>query len=130
MSVETKVAYWMELAEYDFGTAQAMLNTERYLYVGFMAHQSVEKSLKALCWKRTESEPPYTHDLWKLARQAGVDTAFDDEQSDFLDDLAPLNIEARYPKFKDKLLVSLTHEFCVALIDRTEGMMTWIKKQL
>ena len=53
MNNETKIAYWMELAEYDFETAKAMLRTERFLYVGFMAHQSVEKALKALIWNRS-----------------------------------------------------------------------------
>jgi HEPN domain-containing protein len=37
----------MEKADYDLDTAKAMLQTERYLYVGFMAHQAIEKALKA-----------------------------------------------------------------------------------
>lgn len=130
MSVESKIAYWMDLAEYDFGTAQAMLRTERYLYVGFMAHQCIEKSLKALIWKNLEKEPPYSHDLWKLAREAGVGTSLDDEQANLLDDLSPLNIEARYPKFKEKILASLTQDRCIGLLDRTERMMAWIKTRL
>jgi predicted nucleotidyltransferase len=35
----------MEMADYDSGTAKAMFQTERYLYVGFMAHQAIEKAL-------------------------------------------------------------------------------------
>jgi len=38
--------YWLDLSEYDFETAQAMLQSKRFLYVGFMCHQSIEKSLK------------------------------------------------------------------------------------
>jgi hypothetical protein len=30
--------YWVELSHYDLETAQAMLDTKRYLYVGFMCH--------------------------------------------------------------------------------------------
>lgn len=33
-----KITYWIEMAEYDLETAVAMLNTKRYLYVGFMCH--------------------------------------------------------------------------------------------
>ena len=29
------VTYWTELSDYDFETAKAMLETKRYLYVGF-----------------------------------------------------------------------------------------------
>ncbi|MDR1321409.1 MAG: HEPN domain-containing protein [Gracilibacteraceae bacterium] len=38
-----RVEYWLELADYDFETAKAMLQTKRYLYVGFMRHQAIEK---------------------------------------------------------------------------------------
>ena len=43
MSDYDKVAYWLEGSEYDFQTAHAMPETKRYLYVGFMCHQAVEK---------------------------------------------------------------------------------------
>ncbi len=38
MSELGKAAYWLESAEYDLQTAQAMLETRRLLYVGFMCH--------------------------------------------------------------------------------------------
>ena len=41
-----KVNYWLDLARYDLDTAKAMLDTKRYLYVGFMCHQTIEKGLK------------------------------------------------------------------------------------
>lgn len=37
-----KVKYWIDLAEYDFETAKAMFDTKRYLYVGFMCHQTID----------------------------------------------------------------------------------------
>ncbi len=130
MDVEDRIEYWMELSMYDFETAKAMLKTKRYLYVGFMAHQSIEKALKALFWKRMEKEPPYSHDLWKLAKESGIVLLLDDEKANLLDDISPLNIEARYPKTKDRLLASLTKEICTALLDRTERMLEWIRAQL
>ena len=45
--MNSKISYWMELSEYDIATAQAMLESKRYLYVGFTAHQSIGKILKA-----------------------------------------------------------------------------------
>ena len=42
-----KMKYWTELSDYDMKTAEAMLQSKRYLYVGFMAHQAIEKILKA-----------------------------------------------------------------------------------
>lgn len=46
VAMDPKVRYWTALADYDAETAAAMLRTGRYLYVGFMCHQSVEKMLK------------------------------------------------------------------------------------
>jgi HEPN domain-containing protein len=40
--------YWLEIASYDLKTAEAMLNSKRFLYVGFMCHQSIEKILKGI----------------------------------------------------------------------------------
>ena len=52
MTNEEKVAYWVDLSEYDIETAMAMQKTKRYLYVGFMCHQAIEKIFKALYSKR------------------------------------------------------------------------------
>ena len=54
-----KVTYWIEMSDYDLETADAMLATSRYLYVGFMCHQTIEKILKAYwsnCFIRYEVE--------------------------------------------------------------------------
>lgn len=118
------------MAAYDLETARAMLRTERFLYVGFMAHQAVEKALKALHWKSTGTEPPYSHDLWKIAKGIGIDLAADDARADLLDELQPLNIEARYPRDKEALLSSLSRAYCEALIGRTERMLEWIQAKL
>ena len=54
MEISDKVKYWLELAEYDLETAKVMLNGGRYLYVGFMCHQVIEKILTE------KSDPPPT----------------------------------------------------------------------
>ena len=38
-----KVAYWLDIADYDLDTAEAMYQTGRRLYVAFMCHQTIEK---------------------------------------------------------------------------------------
>ena len=52
-----KVTYWIEISDYDLETAQAMFATKRYLYVGFMCHQVIEKMLKAY-WSSVLEQPP------------------------------------------------------------------------
>lgn len=45
--MDIKVKYWIDLSDYDLETAEAMLLSKRYLYVGFMCHQTIEKAFKA-----------------------------------------------------------------------------------
>ena len=40
-----KVKYWKELADYDIETAEVMYNGGRWLYVGFMCHLVIEKTM-------------------------------------------------------------------------------------
>lgn len=42
-----KVAYWLDIAIYDVETAETLYRGGRWLYVAFMCHQAIEKTLKA-----------------------------------------------------------------------------------
>ena len=46
-----------------------------------------------------------------------------------LDTLSPLNIEARYPLQKERLLASLTVPRCEQMIKETEDLYQWIRKK-
>ena len=124
------VTYWTELSDYDFETAKAMLETKRYLYVGFMCHQVIEKILKAY-WSKVLKEPPLKiHSLSRLADKTELDKFMTEEQLDFIDELEPLNIEARYPSYKERLSKSLNAERCNDLIKQTDNLRIWIKSKL
>lgn len=129
--MDAKVRYWTSLSEYDLETAAAMLRTGRYLYVGFMCHQAVEKMLKA-AWQATHIEkiPPRIHNLERIAAEAELLGKFSNPQLQLLAELEPLNVEARYPSHKEMLLKKLTKRYCTALVGRTTRLSAWIEKQL
>ncbi|GHV46329.1 DNA-binding protein [Synergistales bacterium] len=126
---EDRSYYWIEIAEYDLETAVDMRKTGRYLYVGFMCHQVVEKAFKAMIAKNGVM-PPRIHGLVRLAELGGLSDILSGEQKNLINELLPLNIEARYPSQKDKLSKSLNDQYCANLITRTEGLLSWIKEQL
>jgi HEPN domain-containing protein len=126
---EDRSAYWIEQAEYDLETAIAMLQTGRYLYVGFMCQQTVEKALKGVIAKQGVF-PPKIHDLLRLGELANLSGAFSEEQNRLLDELHPLHIEARYPSHKERMQRMLNKNVCEDYIMRTEAMLIWIKEQL
>ena len=125
-----KVKYWVEMSDYDIDTAKAMLDTGRYLYVGFMCHQTIEKALKAYWSANLEEIPLKIHTLYRLAEKTRLDQELSEEQLELIDTLEPLNIEARYPSYKDRLMKSLTHEYCIGLLEKTRQLQQWIKDRL
>lgn len=122
--------YWEELSEYDLVTADAMLGTGRYLYVGFMCHQVIEKILKAYYCKLFNENAPFTHSLSMLASKTNLYDEFTENVKDFIDELEPLNIEARYPAYKERLLKSLDEAKCIQLILNTKELQLWVKQKL
>jgi HEPN domain-containing protein len=128
--MDSKIKYWIDLSDYDFETAEAMLQSKRYLYVGFMCHQSVEKAFKAYYTKLKSETAPYTHSLSYLAKQGDFYEKFSEKQKEFIDQIEPLNIEARYPSHKERLLKSLTDEKCLEIIQSTKEIQKWIKERL
>ena len=130
MNKNENIDYWIELSEYDLETAKVMLTGKRYLYVGFMCHQTIEKALKACFVKLKQDNPPFIHNLTRLANNSEMYIQMSDAQKDILDILEPLNIEARYPTHKEKLMKSLNEERCNKIIIQTEELLLWIKKRL
>jgi len=125
-----KIKYWVDLSDYDFDTALAMQQSGRYLYVGFMCHQTIEKIFKAY-FNLVSNEPaPYSHSLSYLAKKANIYDSFTDDFKDFIDILEPLNIEARYPSHKERLLKSLSKERCESILQNTRNLQQWIKEKL
>ena len=127
-----KVEYWLDIANYDIETAKAMLNSGRFLYVGFMCHQVIEKAFKAVIARDCVADeiPPKIHDLRKLGKKAGLFERLSEEQKETIGKLNPLNIEARYPEYKNRIAANLTSDICQELINETEGLLCWIKEQL
>lgn len=128
--MDKRVIYWIEMSDYDFDTAEAMLRTGRYLYVGFMCHQTIEKALKAY-WSLVLDEPPLKiHHLSRLAAQTELVKELSEDQLSLIDMLEPLNIEARYPSYKEQLMKVLTSDYCEQLLNRTNELRLWIKDKL
>jgi len=128
--MKEKVHYWIEIAEYDIETARVVLSGERFLYVGFMCHQVIEKMLKAYYVYVKDNNPPFSHNLSYLAKQSEIYDKMSEDQKDLLDLLDPLNVEARYPTHKERFMQSLNKERCIEIIAKTEGLNEWIRQQL
>jgi HEPN domain-containing protein len=106
---EEEIKYWAGLAKYDFGVAQTLFQSKKYVYALFFAHLVVEKMLKALFVRINGSTPPPTHNLLRLAAEAKLELLEDDKA--FLRGLMEFNIEARYPRDVRKVRKISTKKF-------------------
>jgi len=128
--LEYTIKYWLELARYDLDSARVMLNGGKYIYVGFMCHQTIEKALKAYYTGYHNDTPPYIHNLIRLSELTDLLSNYNDKQRQTVLSLNPLNIEARYPIQKKELESLLTNDYCLELIKDTEGLLAWIESKL
>ena len=128
--MNNKTTYWLELCDDDLISAKALLNSKRWLHMGFFCHMVVEKSLKAVIAEKTKEIPPKIHDLPKLADLGAIWAVLSKEQKELFKKLIPLQIEARYPEYKERIASTLTQEYCNQLLTETEEFLCWIKQQL
>ena len=128
MDTKEKIEYWLQIGHYDLVSAKAMLESRRFLYVGFLCHQVVEKCLKAYYWHTQKKEPPYSHNLLLLSEESKFDDLAGEEHLLLFNELMPLNIQARYPEDRALLLKALTADKCSDLYKKTKEFYKWIKR--
>ena len=130
MTAEEKIQYWINLSDDDLKVAHTLLKGKHYLYVGFMCHQVIEKIFKASYEKLKNDTPPFIHDLPRLAKLADFYDLFSEEQKLFLNTINPLNIEARYPDYKEQMAKMLTNERCKQIFEQTKLLQQWTKENI
>jgi len=130
MTNEEKVQYWIDLSDRDFDTAEWVIKGGYNLHAGYMCHQAIEKILKGYFTKQKEDTPPFTHNLIDLAVKTGLYDLMSNEQKAFIGALNPLNIEARYPEYKNKIAQTMTKEVMQNIITGTKELLQWTKQKI
>ena len=125
-----KVEYWIELAEDDVQVAKVLIDGKKYLHAAFFCHLIVEKALKAMIASKTSEVPPKLHDLAKLAERGSISDELSDQQLRLLKELSPLNIDGRYPEYKERIAKTLTYDKTNRLFTESEEFLCWIKQKL
>ena len=123
------VAHWVERAEYDLGTAKAMLDTGRYLYVGYMCQQAAEKLLKAIIAQQNKENLPI-HNLSRLVEIAEIKNHLNSEQFNFLAELTPYCIEARYGDYKESLSEIINEQNAREVYEKTQEIFKWLYREI
>jgi HEPN domain-containing protein len=123
------VAHWVERSRYDLDTAKAMLNAARYLYVAYMCQQTIEKMIKAIIAQQGKENYPI-HNLNRLAEIAEISNKLSQEQLDFIAELTPYHIEARYGDYKESLSEIIDEQRARSVYEKTLGLFQWLYKKI
>lgn len=119
--------YWLKIANYDLKTAEAMLKSKRYLYVGFMCNQSIEKILKGIYSDKFNQLPPRIHNLARLLKLVELGNDIPKDLLEILNELNPLNIAARYPDQQLDIIKELDFHYSSKILEDTRRLFKWLK---
>lgn len=117
---------WIDIVKEDMSVAEDLFKTGHWLYVAFMCHQVIEKTLKAYWCVCRDDDPPYIHDHKRIAEGCGLYTQMNEEQKLFLTTIRQMNIEARYQEYKDAVARSLNQEKATETLEYTKKLQQWI----
>lgn len=122
------IKYWEETSDKDYLTMQHLYDSGDYHWALFIGHIVIEKLLKACYVKFNDDKVPFTHDLLRLAKLAGLDV--NNELAISLDLISNFNISARYPDYKQEFYKKCTREYTEVNIKKIEGVRVWLKEML
>jgi len=123
------VTHWVERSKYDLDTAKVMLDTGRYLYVAYMCQQTIEKMLKAIIAQHGKENLP-VHNLNRLAEIASISNELTSEQFNFIAELTPYHIEARYGDYKESLSEIINSKEAEQVYQKTKGIYKWLYRKI
>jgi len=119
---------WVDIAEYDLQTAEAMFKAKRYLYVAFMCQQALEKILKAIFVQMKKEIPPRTHNLLYLLDTLGLN--LDEKDKSLLAYLNMFYLESRYPGERNRLAKEMDRKKAKDALVGAKGVIKCLRRKL
>ena len=126
MADKEKIKRWLSIVDEDLSVADDLYKTGHWLYVGFMCHQVIEKTLKAYWCVCRDDDPPYLHIHDRIAKGCGLYTKMSEEQKQFLERIKPMNIQARNQEGKHEVARTLNSESTAEILNTTKQLHAWI----
>lgn len=119
---------WLQSAEYDLRTSSALLKNRRYIYVVFMCHLAIEKTLKAILSEKFKELPPYTHNLNRLIALARIELP--DRHKDFINKINLQSVPTRYPEDFRKLSKEFDKKIAEDYLKKTRVIIRWLRQNI
>jgi HEPN domain-containing protein len=128
MTQEEKFNHWLEHAQYDLETADAMYKSGRWAYVVFMCQQALEKLCKGLYLLYINDNIPRLHNITAVFSKFAdkLSESLSDDTRSLFDRLSLYYLEARYPEYKNNLSDVTDEETASLLLQKTKEVFQWL----
>jgi HEPN domain-containing protein len=129
MTKEQHINYWINSAEEDRLSVEALLERKRYLHCLFWAHLTLEKLAKAIWVKHHEENlPPKIHNIVWLLSNSNVDLGKD--RMEFLANFNDFQLSGRYPDYLNKIHEVCTEDFTTTELKKVKEIRTCLLEML
>ena len=129
MDIEKQINYWLTSSSMDWQTANDIYHSDKnFHYCLFICHLTIEKLLKAIVVQKTNTFPPKSHNLTRLAELAVLEVTID--QIKLMEELNQFQLDTRYPDEKFSLYNKATKEFTTGRISKVSELRQWLLNQL
>jgi len=118
------VTYWKEGSERDFTAMGHLFESGDYQWALFLGHLVIEKLLKACYVKQVGSRVPRTHNLGRIATEAGL--SVEGEMRQAFDRLTTFNLEVRYPSLEGEFLNEVTRDYAAEQLATVREIRQWL----
>jgi len=128
MTAEEKYAYWLELAQYDLESADAMFATGRWFYVVFMCQQAIEKLCKGLYTLYLNDNIPKIHNIKQvfLCFEEKLNVTVEEDKYHLFDSLSAYYLTTRYPDFAKQANRQVNKKEAEFLLTKTKEVFSWL----
>jgi len=125
MDTVKQIEYWRSGSEEDIAAASSLIEKRHLRHGLFFAHLAIEKILKAHVVRKTGKEPPYIHNLIRLAEIAEL--ALDPDRTDLIRRFNLYQLAGRYP---DRGHARLDTEIAKERLMQAQEMVQWLMAKL
>jgi HEPN domain-containing protein len=128
MDSQEKFEHWLDIAQYDLDTAEAMFASGRWLYVVFMCQQALEKLCKGLYLLYIDDNTPRIHDINDVLDSFAdkLPVPVSETYTALFDRLSFYYIKNRYPEFQAKLSTRLNEGTAKGILSQTKEAFSWL----
>jgi len=128
MTKEEKYGYWLEVAQYDLDSANAMFDAGRWFYVVFMCQQAIEKLCKGLYTLYLDDTPPKIHNIKTIVSRFRdkLQIPICEDTLRFMDTLSAHYITYRYPDFESNPASQIRESEADQVLKETKEVFSWL----